>query len=105
MWAWSRNSEWGRATEVSLELASPGRGLRTAVRAGLAPRLVPPRSFSWIEGLYGSEAQSAAWKGEATVTGRSSASLAKSRPAPSTVETVEVLAQEVGFKTKSDRST
>ena len=56
-----------------------------ALKAGWAPRLVPPLSFRLSLGLKGRAAQSAAWKGVETVTGMSSAAEAKSRPEPRTV--------------------
>jgi hypothetical protein len=65
---------------------------------------VPPFSFRERRGLKGRAAQSAAWKGVETVTGRSSASEEKSRPLPSRVEAVDVRLQELGFKTKLGRS-
>src|SRR5260221_8958998 len=105
MWDCSRNSEWGSWTEILAELASPALGRNTACRAGWAPRLVPPLRLSESAGLKPRLAQSAAWKGVDTVTGRSSASEPKFRPEPKTVEAVEVRLQLVGFKTNSGPST
>src|SRR6478735_2696044 len=62
MWDWARNSEGGKATETLAMLASPGRGVITAVRAGNLLRLVPPLSESLREGLKPRRPHSASWK-------------------------------------------
>src|SRR6202789_3676473 len=101
MWACSRNSECGKVIWAAPMLASPLRALRTALKAGVAPLLVPPLSERVSFGAKPRLAQSAAWKGLVTVIGWSSASEAKSVPEPSTVEAVEVRSQLVGLRVNS----
>src|SRR4051812_38589558 len=63
MWLWSRNSECGRATIAFLMFASPGLAVRTALNAGLSPRLVPPLRLMESLGLKGRAEQPPTWKG------------------------------------------
>src|SRR5207245_6786680 len=98
MWDLSMYSEWGRVTLALAMLASPGRIRSSARKAGVAPRLALPFRLSRSLGLKGRAAQSAAWKGELAVTGRSSASLTKSLPEPRTVLAVEVDLQLGGLR-------
>ena len=88
-------------------LASPLRAVRTAFKAGTAPRLVPPLRVSESLGPKGSEggAVGGLEAGGDRDRGWSSASVAKFVPEPKRVLAVEVGLHEVGFKTKSGLTT
>src|SRR5918996_724998 len=65
MWFWSRNSEFGRATETRAMFAAPIPGIfTTARRRGWAARRTPPSRRKENFGLNGSEPHSSARKGE-----------------------------------------
>jgi hypothetical protein len=84
-------------------IAGPGPDHRGQGRVGVA--FGPALELDAQRGLKPRAPQSAAWNGLVTVSGLLSASEVKSRPAPLTVEAVEVARQSVGFKTKFGRST
>src|SRR4051794_6338895 len=96
MWAWSRNSECGRATTALAMLASPGRTVRIALRAGLSARLVPPESLSESLGPKGSAPQPPTWKGLVNDAGPARVDVA--------LPTIAIGSQEVGLRVKAGRS-
>ncbi len=96
MWAWSRNSDLGSATEAAAMFESPGRGLRIALNFGWAPRLVPPKRRKERRGLKPRFSQPAAWKWFET--------LAVAPSAPLTNASTEEGSQLVGAAVKFGRS-
>src|ERR1700729_717275 len=85
----------GRPTEVLAIPASPGPALRTAVRAGVCVRFMPPENRSASLGPNGIEPQLATWK--------CSARLATAPWSPVTLAVTENGLQLVGLSANSGR--
>src|SRR5260370_42634647 len=96
MWAWSRNSECGRATEVAAMVARPAGIFRVAFSFGWPPRRALPRRRSDRFGLKSSLSQSVAANGDE--------GLAVLPRSECRTDVVSLRAHEVGFSEKSGRS-
>src|SRR3954447_7927871 len=96
MWAWSRNSECGRATEAPAMLALPEGIVSTAFRAGLSARFVPPLRERASLGLKGNAEQPPTWKGLCSAAVLPNGEVAEPVSASGS--------QEVGLRVKLGRS-
>ncbi len=95
---------WGMVTTTRLTLASSGRALSTARRAGWAPRRLLPRSLKLSFGSKARAVQLKGWKRLATVALESSLKSAKRAPEPVRVEVKVAASQLVGLWVKAGLS-
>src|SRR4051794_7323357 len=96
MWALSSSSELGSATDTRERLASPRRGVRTALSAGCPLRFIPPLRLRASFGLKAGSSQDPTWKGRRPV--------APAPLAPAALATTDCGEQLVGLSAKSERS-